>query len=109
MGESEPDSIQPITWSVSRTSNLFFVGLLLPILASEPLGFPRYLVVGHAANGAAPILLDGPQLEDLCAQLSDLLLEVFHAFFTCQRHAGKLSHCSPEFQHEMQPRQRPKA
>src|SRR5438552_7489072 len=92
------------TWSVSRTSNLFFVGLLLPILASEPLGFPRYLVVGHAANGAAPILLDGPQLEDLCAQLSDLLLEVFHAFFKCLRQAGKIDHCSRKFQHEMQPR-----
>src|SRR5437763_15671923 len=52
------------TWSVSRTSNLFFVGLLLPILASEPLGFTGYLVVGHGANGKAPILLDGPQLEE---------------------------------------------
>src|SRR5258708_7655399 len=91
------------TWSVSRTSNLFFVGLLLPILASEPLGFPRYLVVGHAANGAAPILFEGPQLEDLRAQLSDLLLEVFHAFFKCLRHAGKIEHCSREIHHEMQP------
>src|SRR5438105_3634517 len=90
------------TWSVSRTSNLFFVGLLLPILASEPLGFPRYLVVGHSANGAAPILLDGPQLEDLCAQLSDLLLELFHAFFKCLRHAGKIDHCSRKFHHEVQ-------
>src|SRR5437762_485316 len=89
------------TWSVSRTSNLFLVGLLRPILAAEPLGFPRYLVVGHGANGAAPILLDRPQLEDLCGQLRDLLLEVFHPAFKCLRHAGKIDQCSREFHNEM--------
>src|SRR3989442_12104217 len=80
--EGEPSAE---TWSVSRTSNLFFVGLLLPILASQPGGFPRYLIIGHAANSAAPILLDGPQLEALRAQLTDLLLEAFQPFFQCVR------------------------
>src|ERR1051325_3148273 len=88
------------TWSVSRISNLFFVGLLLPILASEPLGFSRDLVVGHAADGAAPILHDGSQLEDLYAQIRDLFLEAFHTIFKCLRHAENIGQRHREFHHE---------
>lgn len=43
------------TWSVSRTSNFFLVGLLLPILAAKALCFPRHLVIGHGANSAPPL------------------------------------------------------
>ena len=35
------------------------------------------------------------------AQLSDLLLEVFHPAFKCLRHAGKINQCSWEFHNEM--------
>ena len=43
-------------WSVSRTSNLFFVGLLLPILSSEPDSFLELRVVLECAVRAPRIL-----------------------------------------------------
>jgi len=48
MPEAEPSAE---TWSVSRTSNLFLVGLLLPILAPQTFRFPRHFVIGQAAGG----------------------------------------------------------
>src|SRR6266478_9931139 len=93
-------------WSVSRTSNFFLVGLLLPILATQPNGLFKVWIVLEDANCPAPILLSRWAAR-LGAQLSDLLLELFHTFFKCLRHAGKIDHRFREFQHEMQPRQRP--
>jgi hypothetical protein len=84
------------TWSVSRTSDLFLVGLLLPILATESLRLSRHLVVGHGADGAAPILLAWPQSKGLCRQFGYFLLQVFHAFFKRLRHAGNILHCAQD-------------
>src|SRR5256885_17037449 len=72
-------------WSVSRTSNFFFVGLLLPILATKPNGLFKVWIVLEDANCPAPILLSS-QAGWLGAQLSDLLLELFHTFFKRLRH-----------------------
>src|SRR5438034_293088 len=41
-------------WSVSRTSNFFVVGLLLPILATKPNGLFEVWIVLEDANGPAP-------------------------------------------------------
>src|SRR5438093_11500258 len=46
-------------WSVSRTSNLFFVGLLFPIFASEPNGFLEVGVVLENAEGTPRVLFLG--------------------------------------------------
>src|SRR5438874_5497917 len=43
-------------WSVSRTSNFFVVGLLLPILASEPHGLLKIRVVLKYAKRAPRVL-----------------------------------------------------
>ena len=36
------------------------------------------------------------------ADVGDLVLQLFHTFFQCLRHAGKIDQCSPKFHNEMQ-------
>src|SRR3989442_7316791 len=78
------------TWSVSRTSNLFIVGLLLAILPSEPFRLARQFVVRHGAHRSMPILSGRLQAKNLRAQLRNLLLQLLHPFFKCLRHGVRL-------------------
>src|SRR3989449_4675166 len=83
-------------WSVSRTSNLFVVGLLLPILPPEPHGLLKVRVVLEYAE-CAPRVLFAHGGTWLAAQLCDLLFQLFHTLFKCLRHAAKISQCLHEF------------
>ena len=86
--EAEPNAE---TWSVSKTSNLVFVGLLLPILAPQAFRFPRHFIIGQAAGGAAPILVGRSQIKHLLTQRSDLLFQILNAFLYRLRHYARLT------------------
>jgi hypothetical protein len=82
--------------------------LLLPILATKPNGLFKVRIVLENPNGPAPILLSR-KAGWVGAQLSELLLDVFHAFFKCLRHAGNLDHGCQGFDNEMKLRPSAKA
>src|SRR5436190_536557 len=85
-------------WSVSRTSNLFFVGLLLSILASQPRRFFEIWIVLEHAVGSPGIFYSG-------AYLSDPLLQLFDPLFERLRHNMKILHRLEHFHKEDRRRQ----
>jgi hypothetical protein len=75
---------------VSRTSNLFLVGLLFPVLATEPSRLSSHLVILKYAKCAAPVFLARSQIQYLCAQFREF-------FFQRLRHGGKIADRFPGF------------
>ncbi len=82
---------------MSRTSNLFLVGLLVPVLASEPFRLSRYLVILQCANGAAPVLLAPSQIQHLSAQFREFSFQTFQAPFHRLRPGVKIVDRFPGF------------
>ena len=97
---SRPPATEPRShsekWSVSRTSNFFVVGLLLPILSPEPDGLLKIRVVLKYGECAPRVFFYGREgLTCRSTQrLSSLTLpHVFQASATCREHRPSL----PEF------------
>src|SRR6266404_698870 len=93
-------SSNSLRWSVSRISTVALLLEALAVLPTQIHHLRETVIAPGKAKCFLPVLFSRLPSGDTVRQLGKLVLQLCHTFFKRLRHAWKIAHCRPEFQHE---------